>query len=73
MTPHYSRGDDGFTGLELVIIIVVLISVTALAMVHLGGSGKPSRPRTFPGGLVAESMYITEDNIQLAGNVYVFP
>jgi hypothetical protein len=65
--------EDGFTGLELVILLIVLISVAALVMVHLGGDGMPNWSRTFPGGLVAESMYISGDNIQLTGNVYGFP
>jgi hypothetical protein len=73
MSPSGFQHEDGFTGLELVITLVVLISVTALVMVHLGGSGLPNWSRTFPGRLVAESMYISGDTIQLAGNVYGFP
>lgn len=65
------RNDNGFTGLELVIIVVVLISVAALVMAYLGGI--PSGSRTFPGGLVAESTYASGDTIQVAGNVYGFP
>jgi hypothetical protein len=67
------RNDDGFTGLELIIILVVLISVTSLVMVYLGSHSIPIWSRTFPGGLVAESMYMSGDTIQLTGNVYGFP
>lgn len=65
--------DDGFTGLELVITLIVLISVTALAMVYLGSHSVPDWSRMFPGGLVAESMFMSGDTIQLTGNVYGFP
>jgi hypothetical protein len=64
--------DDGFTGLELVIVIVVLISIAAVLLVYLEG-GEPEGIRTFPGGIVAESAYISGDHIQAVGNVYAFP
>jgi hypothetical protein len=67
------RIDDGFTGLELIIILVVLICVAAVLLVLLGGGGTTNGSRTFPGGLAAESMYMSGDNLQLTGNVYGFP
>jgi hypothetical protein len=65
--------DDALTGLELVIIIIVMICLTALLLVDLGGGRLPDWSRTFPGGVVAESMYMSGDNLQLAGSVYGFP
>lgn len=65
--------DQGLTGLELVIIIVVLIGASAVLLVILGGGDTGIWGRTFPGGLVAESVYTSGDNIQPVGNVYGFP
>jgi hypothetical protein len=69
----WHHGDDGFTGLELIVILIVLIGVAALLLVQIGGNGKSDGIRTYPGGIVTESMYITGDNLQLTGNVYGFP
>lgn len=64
--------EDAVTGLELVILIVLLVAGAALILI-LSGSGAPDLSRTFPGGIVAGSVYITGDNIQTVGNVYGFP
>jgi hypothetical protein len=66
------RADDGFTGLELIICIIVLIGIAALLMFSLGGSDVPGWARTFPGGVVAESTYISGDHLQPVGSVYGF-
>jgi len=63
--------DDGFTGLELVILVVVLIAGAILLLVYLHGSA-PDLSRTFPGGLLAESMYMSGDHIYAKGDVYGF-
>jgi hypothetical protein len=71
--PH-SCADDGFTGLELVIVIVVMMSIAVVLLVYLGGGGgMPGEPRTFPGGIVAESAYLSGDNLQSVGSMYAFP
>ena len=63
--------EDGLTGLELVILVVVMIAGAVLLLVHISG-GAPDLSRSFPGGLVAESMYMSGDNIQVVGDVYGF-
>lgn len=69
-----SRNSDcGFTGLELVIIIAVLIGAGAIFLFWMEGGEPPSWERTFPGGLVAECMYMSGDGIQPAGSVTGFP
>jgi len=73
MIRHSPQTDDGFTGLELVIITGVILGVAAILLVHFSGSGMPAWNRLLPGGLVAESTYISGDNLQPAGNVYGFP
>ena len=65
------RTDDGFTGLELVILVLVMIAVVALLLVHLSG-GASDLSRTFHGGLVADSLHISGDNIYAVGNAYGF-
>lgn len=72
MIRHHGLTGDGFTGLELVILVFVMIAGAALLLVHTSG-GAPDLSRTFPGGLVAESMYMSGDNIHTVGNVYGFP
>jgi hypothetical protein len=65
--------DEGFTGLELVIFIVVMISIAALLLVYLGSEGMSREIRVFPGGVVAESAYLSGDNLRPVGSVYGFP
>jgi hypothetical protein len=69
MIRHPSRGEDAFTGLELVILMVLLIAVGIVLLISIGG-GAPDLSRMFPGGLVAESMYMSGDNLHTVGNVY---
>jgi len=64
--------EDAFTGLELVILIVVLVAGTVFILMIAGG-GAPDLSRTFPGGVVAGSVYITGDHVQTVGDVYGFP
>jgi len=64
--------EDAFTGLELIILIVVLVAGAALILLFFNG-GAPDLSRTFPGGIVAGSVYITGDHVQTVGNVYGFP
>lgn len=61
--------ENGLTGLELVILLIVLIAGAALLLVYLHG-GTLDLSRVFPGGLLAESMYMSGDNIYAKGNVY---
>jgi hypothetical protein len=65
--------EDGLTGLELVILLAVFISGTAVLLVYSGGEDITGWVRTFPRGLVAESMYVSGDNLQPVGSVYGFP
>lgn len=66
-------GEDGFTGLELVIVLGILIGMGILLLLFFPGEGIGSPLQTFPGGLVADSMYMTGDHLQTVGNVYGFP
>lgn len=63
--------DDGLTGLELVILLFVIVAGASLVLIALG-SGMPDLSRTFPGGLVAESVYMSGDHIGTVGSVYGF-
>lgn len=72
MNGSQRRNDEALTGLELITIIVLLIGVCTLLLVHLEGGGMPGLARTFPGGLVADSMYISGDSIQPAGSATGF-
>jgi hypothetical protein len=66
-------GEDGFTGLELVIILVFLIGAGVILLLFFPGGGTGAPLQTFPGGFVADSMYVTGDHLQTVGNVYGFP
>jgi hypothetical protein len=66
-------GDEGFTGMELVILVLILIIVAAFLLTYMSGGGTSGWSRIFPGGLVADSMCISGDNLQAVGNVYGFP
>jgi hypothetical protein len=69
MIRRHGLTEDGLTGLELVVLVIAMIAGTAFLLVHISG-GAPDLTRTFPGGLVAESMYLSGDNIHTVGNVY---
>lgn len=73
MTGGMRSGEDGFTGLELVISLVFLIGAGAILLLFFSGGGIGSPLQTFPGGFVADSMYMTGDHLQSMGNVYGFP
>lgn len=62
------RPGDAFTGLELVIVLVV---IAGSGMVFLGAldAGNSGGVRSFPGGLIADSAYISGDHIQPVGSV----
>ncbi|PKG32785.1 hypothetical protein, partial [Methanoregula sp.] len=64
--------EEALTGLGIVILVLVLVAGSVLALVAFSG-GTPNPLRTFPGGLVAESMYISGDNLQIVGSMYGFP
>ena len=68
-----TRDDDAFTGLELVVVIAVLIGAAVLLLVFMSGGQVPAWFRVFPGGVVAESVYISGDHIQPVGSVFGFP
>jgi hypothetical protein len=65
--------EDGLTGLEMVILLTVFISVSAVLLVYQAGGSVPGGVRTFPGGFVAESIYVSGNNLHVVGNVYGFP
>jgi hypothetical protein len=60
------------TGLELIIILIIIVGAGAILMVYLAGGEVPDWAHSFPGGLVAESMYITGDSLQPVGSVIGF-
>jgi hypothetical protein len=66
-------GDGGLTGLEIVILAVVIITGLALLLTYLDISGSTDLSRAFPGGLLAESMYMTGDTIHPVGKVFGYP
>lgn len=65
--------EDAFTGLELVILLVILIAGTVMVLMFFGGVTPLNPAKTLPGGMVTGSVYITGDHIQTVGNVYGFP
>lgn len=67
------RGEDAFTGLEVVILILVLLVVTGAYFILTNAGETPGWVRTFPGGMVAESVYVSGDNMQPVGSMYGFP
>lgn len=72
MTGGSECTEEALTGLGIVILIGVLVAGAVLVLVVFPG-GTPNPLRTFPGGLVAESTYISGDHLQTVGNVYGFP
>jgi hypothetical protein len=72
MTRGSECTEEALTGLGIVILIGVVIAGAALVLMVLPG-GIPNPLRSFPGGLVAESTYISGDHIRTTGNVYGFP
>jgi hypothetical protein len=65
-------GDDALTGLELVIISILLLGAI-LSLILLADGGVPGPgARVFPGGVVAESMYLSGDGLQPVGTVTGF-
>lgn len=65
--------EDAFTGLELVVVIAVLVGGAALMLVFMSGGQVPGWIRVFPGGVVAESVYLSGDHLQPVGSVFGFP
>lgn len=66
------RFDDALTGLEIVILLAVIAAGVVALLLLAGGHDTASWSRTFPGGLVAESMYMSGDNLQLRGEATGF-
>lgn len=67
------NGDNAFTGLEVVILIFVLLAAAAVLLIFIGGGHGPAWARTFPGGMVADSVYVSGDHMQPVGSVVGFP
>ena len=65
------RNDAALTGLEIVIILVIIICAGAFIMTN-DSDGTRWINHLFPEGLVAESMYETGDSIQPAGETIGF-
>jgi hypothetical protein len=72
MIPPPRWREDALTGLELVILLVVIIGATGLLLLSFGGGPTPGWIRTFSGGMVAESMYMSGDSLQPVGSMTGF-
>ena len=66
------RAERALTGLELVILAGVVIGIVVVLWVLMAGSTPAQPVRSFPGGVVAESMYVSGDSIQPVGSVTGF-
>lgn len=64
--------EEALTGLEIVILIGLLGAFAALVFLVFP-LGTPDPLRTFPGGLAADSIYLSGDNLQTVGSMYGFP
>jgi hypothetical protein len=51
----------------------VLAGSVAVLLMHISGGDFSDRGRSFPGGFIADSVYVSGDNLQPVGNVYGFP
>lgn len=67
------NGDNAFTGLEVLILIAVLLAAAGVLLLFMGGGQQPGWVKTFPGGMVADSVYVSGDNMQPVGTVVGFP
>lgn len=67
--PH---SDGGLSGPALIMVLVLLIGAIAVLVTTFPLMGGPDTSRTFPGGVVAESMYVSGDSIQPVGSVTGF-
>lgn len=65
--------EDRLTGLELVILLAVFISVTAVMLVYLGGWDIPDWVRTFPGVSLQRACMYPAINTRLSGTCSGFP
>lgn len=72
MSRYMCRTDAALTGLELIIILLVLVVAAAFPLMYFAGGDELPWARSFPGGLVAESMYISGDSLQPVGSVTGF-
>nr|WP_319376956.1 hypothetical protein [uncultured Methanoregula sp.] len=70
---YNGKHDDAFTGLELVILILVLLAAVIAIIVFTNPGETPGWVRTFPGGMVADSIYVSGDHMQPVGSVFGFP
>jgi len=68
-TPRISLSEDGFTGLELVILLLILI-VAAGAFVILSkeNTGSP----TVPEGVIVGALHVTGGSLRTTGDIYGF-
>ncbi|WP_321505368.1 hypothetical protein [uncultured Methanoregula sp.] len=65
--------EDAFTGLEVVILIIVLLVIAGGFFLFMTSGETPGWARTFPGGMVADSVYVSGDHMQPVGSVVGFP
>jgi hypothetical protein len=73
MAPNKRSGEEAFTGLEAVIFVLVLLGISGVVLIVTNGGDAPGWVRTFPGGMVADSVYVSGDHMQPVGTVYGFP
>jgi len=73
MATYNRHREDAFTGLEVVILILVLLVAAGVFFVLTNSGETPVWAKTFPGGMVADSMYISGDHMQPVGSVAGFP
>jgi hypothetical protein len=73
MSVHDRDREDAFTGLELLIMVLVLVASVAGLLVFMSPGQTSVLARTFPGGMVADSIYVSGDHMQPVGSVVGFP
>ncbi|MFA4877359.1 MAG: hypothetical protein WC586_08085 [Methanoregula sp.] len=66
-------GEDAFTGLEVIILIIALLGIAVSFFWFTNSEETLGWVRSFPGGMVAESVYISGDHMQPVGSVFGFP
>ena len=64
--------ESGLTGMELVILISGMILAASLLILFMNPGDPAALLRTFPGGIVADSVHISGDNLQPVGSAIGF-
>ena len=73
MIPDQTPGNDpGLTGIGVAVLMGGVILAAAVGILLANPGSTPVLPRTFPGGLVSDSMYISGDNLQPVGSAFGF-